>query len=140
MKTSDEELTKRTIKIIEAHGRILLKRDDPKYLGFPPTPRYLSGWTNIAAGPDNASWGRRNVAIEFFNLKWARTIAPLYNCKVVVVYPKVAPIHARPHPDRKTINKTIGEAMKSKYGLTDVPAKNKSSKKLPRNKPHAKAT
>lgn len=75
---SDEELTKRTIKIIEAHGHIFLKNKD----GW-----YLSGWTNIAAGPDYAVWGRRPVALEFFNLKWAQTIAPLYDSKVVIVTP-----------------------------------------------------
>jgi hypothetical protein len=77
--TRDESLTDRTIKIIQKHGRILLKAKDGWYLG---------AWTNIAAGPDKADWSRRNAAQEMFNLKWAFTIAPLYDCKVVVVYPK----------------------------------------------------
>jgi hypothetical protein len=77
--TKDEKLTQRTIRIIEKHGRILLKADDGWYLGQ---------WTNIAGGPDKAEWSRKAGALEMFNLQWAFTIAPLYDCKVVVVYPK----------------------------------------------------
>lgn len=73
-----DTLSDRTLDIIKANGRILLKKDR----------WYLSCWCNIASGPDNAAWGKRNVALEFFNLQWAITIAPLYNAKVVVVYPK----------------------------------------------------
>jgi hypothetical protein len=75
----DDELTQRTIDIINKGGRILLKRDGGWYLG---------GWTNIAAGPDLADWSHRAGALEIFNLKWAFAIAPLYGCKVVVVFPK----------------------------------------------------
>ena len=80
MKSSDEELMNRTIKIIEARGRILLKE-----IG---SPWYLGQWTNIPAGPDAIHWGKRNTAMEIFNLKWAFVLARLYNCKVVAVYPK----------------------------------------------------
>jgi hypothetical protein len=73
-----ERLTDRTIKIIEKGGIILLKRGE----------WYLSSWTNIASGPDNAQWAKRAGALEMFNLKWAFAIAPLYNCKVVVFYPE----------------------------------------------------
>lgn len=76
--SKDEELTARTIKIIEQGGSILLKGDSKWYMG---------GWTNIAAGPDQAQWSHRNFALEMFNLKWAFAIAKLYNCKVVVYYP-----------------------------------------------------
>jgi len=86
--SSDEELTKRTIKIIERGGRIILRKKSHGAEWIPPY-WYLHNWTSIAAGPDRAVWGQRQNALEFFNLKWARRIAPLYNCKVVVVYPKV---------------------------------------------------
>ena len=76
-KERDEKLTARTIKIIERGGHIVLKRDD----GF-----YLHCYTNIASGIDGARWGRRNVAIEIFNLKWAFAISKLYDCKVFSVY------------------------------------------------------
>ena len=79
----DDRLTKRTIDIINKGGRIILKE---KGDGF--SKWYLSAWTNIAAGPDKASWSKRGSALEFFNLQWAFAIAPLYDCKVVVVYPK----------------------------------------------------
>ena len=72
-KTRDEKLTARTIKLIERGRHIVLKRPD----GW-----YLQCHTNIAAGPDKASWGKRPVALEIFNLKWAFAIAPLYDCKV----------------------------------------------------------
>ena len=49
---------------------------------------YLHQWTNISAGTDSAHWGKRNTAMEMFDLKWAFAIAPLYKCKVVVVRPK----------------------------------------------------
>lgn len=78
--TKDEKLTERTIKIIRKGGRILLKHEKDGW--------YLGVWTNIAAGPDKASWSRKRGALEMFNLKWAFTLAPLYGCKVVVVYPK----------------------------------------------------
>ena len=78
--TREDRLTKRTIDIINKHGRIVLKEKHSDW--------YLSSWTNIAAGPDKASWSRRHSALEFFNLQWAFAIAPLYDCKVVVVYPK----------------------------------------------------
>jgi ribosomal protein L27 len=80
MITEDNELTRRTIDIIEKGGRILLRQRDSYW--------YLQAHTNIAAGPDHAIYGLRKEALPFFNLKWAFAIAPLYNCKVVVVYPK----------------------------------------------------
>lgn len=74
------KLTQRTIAIIKKGGRIVLKRADGCYLGQ---------WTNIAAGPDKADWSSNNkIALEIFNLLWAFTIAPLYKCKVYVIYPK----------------------------------------------------
>ncbi len=78
MKT-DKELTEKTIDIINKGGRIVLKKD-----GW-----YLSCWSNVAAGPDYAAWGLKNAALEFFNLKWAKTIATLYGAKVIIVYPKI---------------------------------------------------
>ena len=78
---NDEQLNERTVAIIEAGGRIVLKSMVGDW--------YLHQYTNIASGPDEAafsSWKRE--ALLFSNLKWAHTIAPLYNCKVVVVYPK----------------------------------------------------
>ena len=77
--TRDEKLTERTVKMIERGGRLVLKRND----GY-----YLHCWCNIAAGPDHATFGLRNQALEMFNHKWAFAIAPLYKCKVMAVYPK----------------------------------------------------
>lgn len=79
--THEERLTQRTIKIVNKGGRIYLKRDD----GY-----YLHHWTNIAAGPDKATWCHRHDAMEVFSLKWAFGIAALYDCRVVVFYPNVA--------------------------------------------------
>lgn len=73
------QYTRDTIKIIEKHGNILLKRPD----GW-----YLSSWTNIAAGPDNAVFGRRESALEMFSLQWAFAIATLYKCQVYAFYPE----------------------------------------------------
>lgn len=72
------QYTEHTIQIIEKHGNILLKTRDGSY---------LSSWTNIAAGPDHAVYGKRESALEMFSLRWAFTIAPLYKCQVVVFYP-----------------------------------------------------
>ena len=85
-KTRDDKLTERTIKIIESGGRIFL-RHITKHRGGGPFS-YLGHWTNIAAGPDQAHWVNRDCALEIFNLKWAFALAKLYNCKVVVFYPK----------------------------------------------------
>lgn len=85
--TTDEELTKRTIKIIEKSGRILLRKKS-EGAHWIPEYWYLHCWTSIPAGPDHAVWGQKKNAMEFFNLKWALTIAPLYGCKVVVAYPE----------------------------------------------------
>lgn len=74
------KLEQRTIDIIKKHGRIVLKRADGCYLGQ---------WTNIAAGPDKADWSNHSrFALEIFSLLWAFTIAPLYKCKVFVLYKK----------------------------------------------------
>jgi hypothetical protein len=85
---TDEELSARTIKIIEAGGRILLR----KGAGRPKEGDsywFMHAWTNVAAGPDNAIWtGGKRDALEFFNLKWALTLAPLYGAKVIVSLPK----------------------------------------------------
>ena len=82
----EDRLTKRTIAICNKGGRILLKEKDDGFSKW-----YLSAWTNIAAGPDHANWGKRASALQFFSLQWAFAIAPLYDCKVVVVYPKKKP-------------------------------------------------
>lgn|SRR5574337_411221 len=86
-KETIDALTNRTIEIIKKGGRILLRK---KSHGAEWIPKhwYLHNWTSIAAGPDHAVWGQKKSALEFFNLRWAKAIAPLYNCKVVVVYPK----------------------------------------------------
>jgi len=80
--TKDEKLTQRTCAIIESGGRILLRKGE----------WYLHQWTNIAAGWDKATWGKKNTAMEMFDLKWAFAIAPLYGCKVVVVRTKKKPV------------------------------------------------
>lgn len=77
----DEFLTNITCRfIIPRGGRILLKEKDSHW--------FLGGWTNIAAGPDHAVWGKADSALEFFDLKWALTIAPLYKAQVRVVFPR----------------------------------------------------
>jgi len=74
------ELQRRSLDILKKDGKIVLKRGDGCYLGQ---------WTNIAAGPDEAHWTMlSNKALEMFNLLWAFTIAPLYKCKVFVIYKK----------------------------------------------------
>lgn len=73
-------LMERTCRIIEDHGRIVLRKNSDDW--------YLGHWTNIAAGIDSVSWARRNVALEFMTLELAYVVAPLYGCHVVVVYPK----------------------------------------------------
>lgn len=95
MKETDEQhLTERTIKIIERNGRILLRKKRAVYEDGTVHAKYdiyMHQHSDIAGGPDKASWcyrKSRNTAKEFHNLKWAHTIAPLYNCVVVVVYPK----------------------------------------------------
>jgi hypothetical protein len=70
-----DNLTDRTVKLIEQSKKIVLKRKNSYW--------YLHQWTNIAAGPNHAHWGLRPVALEFHNLKWAFAIAKLYDCKVV---------------------------------------------------------
>jgi ribosomal protein L27 len=78
---SDEFLTEITCRfIIPRGGRILIKQLSDKW--------FLHAWSNIAAGPDHAVWGRHENALEFFDLKWALTIAPLYKAKVLVVFPR----------------------------------------------------
>lgn len=80
MKT-DDLLTGITCRfIIPRGGRILVKKQFDNW--------FLHAWSNIAAGPDHAVWGGRENALEFFNLKWALTIAPLYKSKVLVVFPR----------------------------------------------------
>lgn len=100
-KSSDVELTRRSIKIIENGGRIVLRKqrhyellinnDNDNVQFFKKYDLYLHQSTDIAAGPDQAQWCYRKAkhsAKEFFNLKLAYTIAPLYNCDVVIFYPK----------------------------------------------------
>jgi hypothetical protein len=77
--TRDEKLTERTCKLIREGKYLILKRND----GW-----FLHQWTNIAAGWDKAEWGRANVALEIFDLKWAFAIAPLYKCRVYSYDPK----------------------------------------------------
>lgn len=72
--TKDERLTKRTIRLIEQHKLIILKRKDGCYLGQ---------HTLIQAGMDAARWTTWRVfAMDVDNLKWAFSIAKLYGCKV----------------------------------------------------------
>lgn len=78
-----DDLTKRSIDIIKQDGIIVLKKK-----GYVGKFGYLHLYTNIAAGPDFAVFGRQKSALPFFNLKWAHTIASLYNCNVVIIYPK----------------------------------------------------
>jgi hypothetical protein len=79
MSPKDERLSDRTCKIINKGGNLILKRKD----GW-----YLNAWTNIASGWDKACWGKREGALEIFDLKWAFAIAKLYDCKVIAFYPK----------------------------------------------------
>jgi len=72
---SDEKLTDRTCKLIKQGCSIYLREKRGKW--------YLHHWTNIAAGWDKAQWGRREHAMEIFDLKWAFALARLYRCKVV---------------------------------------------------------
>jgi hypothetical protein len=75
----DEELTQRTIKLINTGCDIYLKCKSGYHKGS-----YLHSWTNIAAGPDHAVWsGTIGRALEIFSLKWAFALARLYNCKVI---------------------------------------------------------
>jgi hypothetical protein len=78
MKTSkrDERLSERTCKLIKQGCSIYLRRKGQE-------DWYLHAWTNIAAGWDKACWGKREHALEIFNLKWAFALARLYGCKVV---------------------------------------------------------
>lgn len=76
---NDEVLETRTCRLINQGKGIYLKSKS----GW-----YLHCWTNIAAGWDKASWGKRENALEMFTLKWAFTIAPLYGCKVYSYDPK----------------------------------------------------
>lgn len=78
--TRDEKLTERTCKLIREGKYLILKQRKGGW--------YLHQWTNIAAGWDKAEWGKRNVALEIFDLKWAFAIAPLYGCKVYSYDPK----------------------------------------------------
>jgi hypothetical protein len=83
MNPRSEKLSQRTIKLIERHRVIVLRKDN---MNSEAKNWYLGQHTNIAAGPDYASWvSHPNSALEFHNLEWAFTIAPLYNCKVVTV-------------------------------------------------------
>jgi hypothetical protein len=96
---NDEKLQLRTIAIIENGGRILLRWHKGDRM-------YLHQHTNIASGPDEARWTfGSHSALEIFNLKWAHTLAHLYNCKVVVAYPKkksLTPDHSVDVGDRKS--------------------------------------
>ena len=86
VKQRGSNLTSRTITIINRGGRIILKRKEENS-NYKPT--YLGAWSNIAAGPDSADWTyQKKSALEFFNLEWAYAIAPLYNCKVIVLHKK----------------------------------------------------
>jgi hypothetical protein len=72
------DLMTRSCRIISKGGEFYLKGADGWYLG---------AHTNIAAGPDKADWSKRD-RLPFHNLEWAFAIAPLYDCKVVVIYRK----------------------------------------------------
>ena len=116
VKLTDFKLTERTIAIIKRGGRILLRKkvgpsNDPYW--------YIGALTNIAGGPDAVNWSHKHSALPFFNLKWAFTIAPLYNCNVVVVYPKkkVVPQNVSAEPKILTweeMEESIKEFLKRK--------------------------
>lgn len=111
---NDEQLTERTVAIIEAGGRIVLKRNDCE------CDWYLHQHTSIASGPDEArftSWRRK--ALSFFNLKWARRIAPLYNCKVVVVYPKKKIEASTVEDQSQLVGDSIQQAVDYLEGMSD---------------------
>ncbi len=82
MRKYDEGLMERTCRIIKRRGRILLKSSEGWYLGQ---------HTNIAAGFDSAVWAWRPAALEIDTLELAFLLAPFFECKVVVVYPKGKP-------------------------------------------------
>jgi len=100
---NDEKLQLRTIAIIENGGRIILRYNNlaTEYGGT-----YLGVWTNFAGGISKAHWTYDiSRALEIANLKWAHALAKLYNCKVVVVYPKkksLTPDHSLDVGDRKS--------------------------------------
>ncbi len=78
MRKYDEKKMDRTCRIIERGGYILLRRG----------AWYLHQHTNIAADEDSAVWGRRNAALHFDTLELAHLLAPYFECKVVVYYPR----------------------------------------------------
>jgi len=93
----EERLTEKTIKIIKAGGRILLRKGRGR---TGDSYWYMDSWTNIAAGPDHAVWTKnKGQALEMFNLLWAHTIAPLYGSVVVIVYPKKKTIECKSPKD-----------------------------------------
>ena len=71
-------LMDRTCEIVRRRGRIVLRRH-----GW-----YVHSHTNIAAGFDAAVWGRRESALEIDTLELAFLLAPFFESKVVVVYPR----------------------------------------------------
>lgn len=78
MKSRRERLRDRTCAIIDRDGIILLKRG----------PWYLGQWTNVAAGREGEDWGWRHGALGFSDLEIAFAVAPVYDAKVVVFYPR----------------------------------------------------
>ncbi len=78
MRAYDEKLMTRTCRIIERGGYILLRRGD----------WYMHHHTNIAADFDSAVWGTKEAALHFDTLELAHVLAPYFECKVVVYYPK----------------------------------------------------
>ncbi len=68
----------RTCRIIAQGGDILLKRGE----------WYLHQHTTIQAAFDSAVWGQRNAAMHFDTLELAHLLAPYFECRVVVYYPR----------------------------------------------------
>lgn len=73
---------KRSVRLMDRTCQ-LIKRGCSIYLRKKGDTWYLHSWTNIAAGWDKASWGKREDALEICNLEWAFALARLYRCKVV---------------------------------------------------------
>ncbi len=78
MRLYDEKLMDRTCRIIDAGGYIVLKRGE----------WYMQQHTNIAADFDSAVWGTRRAALHFDTLEMAYLLAPYFECRVVVYYPR----------------------------------------------------
>lgn len=85
IKRSDRKwaLSQRTTKINDRGGRIVLKKADGTY---------LYQYTHIPSGPNGVEYvSDPKFAMIIDNLEWAFNLARLYDCKVIVRYPKAKP-------------------------------------------------